>query len=167
MDLPEPKEVGGKLLPHVILSDDAFSLKTYNMKPYPGKFLPMDQRIFNYRLSRGRMVVENAFGILAARWRIFHTSNNGSLRLVKLIVKTCVILHNFLITKKDLNTITADPSVDDLSGNWRETTSGDNGMQNLRPQGSNNFTGSASEIRNHFKEYFNSTGAVNWQLDRI
>jgi|SRR5579875_3026813 len=58
------------------------------MKPFPGKFFPPEQRVFNYRLRRGRMVVENAFGVYAARWRIFYVPITAQLDLVKLIIQT-------------------------------------------------------------------------------
>ncbi|KAG0713730.1 Protein ALP1-like [Chionoecetes opilio] len=53
--------------PFVIVGDDAFPLKTYMMKPYPGKNLTGDQRIFNYRLSRAS-VFPKMPSILAANW---------------------------------------------------------------------------------------------------
>lgn len=42
---------GFKKVPHVIVADDAFALKTYIMKPYPQKGLIEDKRIYNYCLS--------------------------------------------------------------------------------------------------------------------
>jgi len=43
------------------------------LKPYNQKELNYERKVFNYRLSRGRNVIENAFGILSSRFRIFHT----------------------------------------------------------------------------------------------
>ncbi|XP_047101009.1 uncharacterized protein LOC124719871 [Schistocerca piceifrons] len=52
-------------LPHVVVADDAFRLQSYSMKPYKDYKNETHKNVFNYRLSRARRVVENAFGILS------------------------------------------------------------------------------------------------------
>ena len=56
---------------YVIVGCDAFQLSEFMMKPYSSRNLDENSRVFNYRLSRFRRISENAFGILAAKFRIF------------------------------------------------------------------------------------------------
>lgn len=56
-------------IPYVILGDQAFALSTHLMTHFAGIHPKRSkERIFNYRLSRARRVVENAFGILSAKF---------------------------------------------------------------------------------------------------
>ena len=50
-----------------LLVDDVFALKQWLVKSYGRRQLTSEERIANYRIFRGRRVVENAFGILAGR----------------------------------------------------------------------------------------------------
>jgi len=68
---PEPLSHRTRECPYVIIGDDAFALKTNLMKPFPQQNLDIQSRICNYRFSRARRVVEDVFGILRNRWRIF------------------------------------------------------------------------------------------------
>ena len=51
-------------LTFVILGDEAFPLLSYLMRPYPRRQLTESRRLFNYRLSRGRRVVESVLEYL-------------------------------------------------------------------------------------------------------
>ena len=70
---PEPLPGDDRDMPFFIVADDAFALRAWLMKPYAHRNLTKEEEVFNYRTSRARRVVENAFGILANRWRVFHT----------------------------------------------------------------------------------------------
>ena len=57
-------------VPLVMLGDPAYPLVSWLMKPYTlNDHTPADEKHFNYRQSRARMVKENAFGRLKGRWR--------------------------------------------------------------------------------------------------
>uniref|UniRef100_A0A1X7VHN6 DDE Tnp4 domain-containing protein n=1 Tax=Amphimedon queenslandica TaxID=400682 RepID=A0A1X7VHN6_AMPQE len=53
-----------------LVANDAFLLKDYIQKPFSETGLTKERCIYNYRLSGARRVVENAFGILANRFRV-------------------------------------------------------------------------------------------------
>ncbi len=88
-------------VPYVMVGDAAFPLKPYLMRPYPEQNLIHRKRIFNYRFSRARMVVENAFIILASCWRIFHRRINLHPKNVDTLVVAACILHNFLLAPSE------------------------------------------------------------------
>ena len=69
------------------------------MRPYPRSnraALPQDELVFNYRLSRARRIVENAFSILAQRFRIFNRRMQLSEHNGEVVIKSACALHNFL-----------------------------------------------------------------------
>lgn len=171
LNIPQPKLLPvndlmdwNPVLPHYFVGDDAFSLTTNVMKPYPKRGLTEEQRIFNYRLSRARRVSENAFGILSSKFRVFHTTLSVKPENAISIVHASLVLHNFLIHKcPTVYTGSLDSENDEgdvTAGEWREM--GANNFQNITIPGINH-TRSATQVRDCLSEYVNGPGQVPWQ----
>ena len=73
LDIPKADFLPGteQLIPYVLVADEAFPLREDLLKPYSQRGLTPERSLYNYRLSRARRVVENAFGILSNRFLIF------------------------------------------------------------------------------------------------
>ena len=98
LNLPDARPLPGRVMPvpYVLTGDDAFTLTAYLLKPYPQSKMTVEERIFNYRLSRMRRISENGFGILVRRWRIFCTPMLLEPGKVKHLVLAAPTLHNLL-----------------------------------------------------------------------
>ncbi|XP_048590712.1 protein ANTAGONIST OF LIKE HETEROCHROMATIN PROTEIN 1-like [Nematostella vectensis] len=77
-----PKEqfadIDGVKVPLFITADAAYPLLPWVMKPFSDNgSLGPEKMHFNYRLSRARILVENAFGRLKGRWRCLLKQNEN------------------------------------------------------------------------------------------
>lgn len=159
-DLPSPKMLPDSeiILPYVVLGDEAFPLLKNLMKPYPRSqsLIDRSKAIFNYRLSRARRIVENAFGMLTHRFRMYCTPIHLKKETMEDAVTATCIIHNILADEK----IFHDPS-SDVDQNFRL-----NSLEYLEETGEIE-SDEPTEIRNKFKEYFDTVGAVSWQNETL
>jgi len=134
-NIPESKTLPGTntKVPFVIVGDEAFPLKTYLLRPYPGKQLDdFDKKIYNYHLWRPRRVVENTFGILSQKFADF------------IILATCVV-HNFIRSDSRATNF--------LQHNDPPTISSE--LQHIPMQGGSSQQ-AAFEVRELYMTFFNS-----------
>lgn len=163
LDLPPNRPLRGEQepVPLVFVGDEAFPLKRHLLRPFPGSDLGPSSRIYNFRLSHARRVVENAFGIMVSRFRVFRRPIAVSAERAESIVKACTVLHNLLRDEygatesgsSDLDThefVATDPALQPLG-----RRSGREAVE-------------AMEVRTAFMRYFNSPqGSLPWQEERV
>lgn len=81
-----------------MVGDAGFPLKTYLMKPFSkGQNYGVREKVFNYRLSRARRIVECASGTLQKRWRVLDQRLCCLPKNVDKIIMAVLALHNFLL----------------------------------------------------------------------
>ncbi len=161
---PDPLPGDDRDMPYFIIGDDAFALKTWLMKPYSRRNLAFPKRVFNYRLSRARRVVENAFGILANRWRCLLTTMGLRPQHVQHIVHACVCLHNIMRARypgqQNALLDVEDEDHNIIPGAWRQ----EGMLEELQRIGGNRMTREAKRQREYLKHYYVSpAGRVPWQ----
>lgn len=170
LEIPAPEIIPGirDPVPYFFVSDDAFALNTNLLKPYAMQGISRRNRIYNYRLSRSRMVVENAFGILSTRFRIYRKEITMYPGGVEKLVLATVVLHNYLRQKCGAsympNNAIDGEDVDHtvVQGLWRNEPP----LPSLEPTKNKNPTRYAGSIRNRMADYFlQKEGEVSWQYD--
>lgn len=170
LNLPNPVPLPGRTvpMPFVLVADDAFAMRTNVMKPFPGRSLTASQRIHNYRLSRARRVVENTFGILSARFRLFRRPIHLDANKTKRLTLACCALHNLLIEKSPSYAASLVDRYDEdgnlIPGEWRN-----NAMPAVdEPTEVMASPIDAKTIREEFEQFFMSEiGKVSWQYQNI
>lgn len=157
---PEPLDQAPDLgdMPYVIVGDEAFPLKPNLMRPFPvGKRqVTHEQLVFNYRLSRARRIVENAFGILASRWRIYRRTMNLAPNNANIVILSTCVLHNFLQTTSTPAAVPVLQAEDQAAAHLP-------GIDRFGHRAG----GEAMAIRDKFARYFNTYAALPWQHDHV
>lgn len=168
LNIPPPKPIAGvqQDVPHYLVGDDAFPLRPNLMKPFPQLNMTLRQRVFNYRLSRCRRVIENAFGILTTKFRLFRRELTMHPQNCEVVIGAAVTLHNMLREKCGKSYIPSglvdaeDTDHQIVAGRWRQEGSLDR-MNALPPR---NTAHRAKEVRNILADHFvDPEGEVGWQ----
>lgn len=167
MGIPEDEPLPGddQPIPYFLVGDDAFALSSTMMKPHGARKLQHDQKVFNYRLSRARRIVENAFGILANRFQCLFTTMRQMPHNTEKIVMAICILHNRL---RDAAPRLGRGMVDEedwdhdlIKGRWRKEG---HLLDALGPRPNNTGNKWAKDLRDYLTAYYNSeVGEVEWQ----
>lgn len=165
LKLPGPSKVDNITLPYVFVGDEAFRMTKTLMKPFSQRQLTKERRIFNYRLSRARRIIENVFGILVARFGVLQRPLKVDLARIKSIVFACCALHNFLrkLSPRQYTPSDCLDREDHETGNVVEGLRSNSvfNLQRLIRQG--NQEHAAMATREEFLQYFNTNGRVSWQ----
>ena len=182
LSLPCPEPLPGQVSPvpyFFFVGDAACPLKTYLLRPYPGRFLPQGKQIFNYHLSRARRVIENIFGIMATKFRIFSRAIVANPDKVTKITKSACCLHNYLriceMHNPPSSCLYCPPGYVDrehgqgnvIPGDWRsEISSG--ALQSVQRIGSNSYSCLASELRDSIMNFMTTPeGEIPWQYAHV
>ncbi|KAL3687967.1 hypothetical protein R1sor_014276 [Riccia sorocarpa] len=83
-----------------ILGDQGYQMLQWLVKCYPPRGLSVLQRTFNEGHIRGRLIIEQAFGQLKARFPILSLGIGSSITWGAKVVHACCILHNILVQNR-------------------------------------------------------------------
>lgn len=155
LNIPPDSHIGpsSTKYPYVFVGDEAFALSQHVLRPYGGKSLTQEKKIFNYRLSRARRYIECSFGILAGKWRILQKPLNVDFDFAEAIVKATCVLHNF-VRQRDGGR--DDP--DDYSQHMLQDTIND---------GTSRANNLGLSCREQFTKYFVNIAPLPWQNEAV
>ncbi|KAM0727696.1 Protein ANTAGONIST OF LIKE HETEROCHROMATIN PROTEIN 1 [Formica fusca] len=96
------KVIDGFLGLNFLLGDSAYPCFDWLICPFKDNGnLTENQKIFNYRHSATRIVIENAFGLLKGRFRRLKYFENDNLKFVVKCIVAAAVLHNICLDNQD------------------------------------------------------------------
>ncbi|KAJ8679535.1 hypothetical protein QAD02_015322 [Eretmocerus hayati] len=164
MNMPpaEPLVDGGHPIPIMLLGDEGFAQSLYLLRPYTRNIrMCLRKRVFNYRLSRARRIVEAAFGSLTRIWQVMEDPIRTSLKVALQTVHACICLHNFLIMyeerkeRRDVEPYDANEGAEQIHG-----------MEGYVDDEPVPREGTPERLRYELSHYFMNEGAVHFQWER-
>ena len=78
-----------------------FPRYSWLLKLYKEDTRDPQQKHFNKKLCSGRVVTENAYGMLKVRWRILYKQTECWMYNLKYVIMSCIMLHNLYISVND------------------------------------------------------------------
>ena len=137
--------ISGVCVPLYMIGDSTYPMQSWLMKPFAhNSNLSACQRNYNYRICRARIVVENAFGRLKARWRrVLKRNDMHTDNIPHVIAATCV-LHNICEVHHE-----------HFNDAWLQNTEGEHD-QPATVRTRDTSIGSSHAIRNALVSYFRS-----------
>ncbi|XP_034478621.1 uncharacterized protein LOC117784878 [Drosophila innubila] len=97
LEFPGNELLNGISTPYFMVGNDVFPLISRLMKPYGSRKRDVPERIFNHRLNRARRCIDNAFGILCAKWMAVQRTQLSNPDTAQKVVAACCSLHNFVL----------------------------------------------------------------------
>ena len=94
-----------------VLGDRGFALSINLLRPFPEAVVFTDdaKRLYNYRLSKVRMIIEQSFGFLNIGFRCLHTRlDSYEITSIILVTNACVHPHSWLIDQHDTTELRTD-----------------------------------------------------------
>jgi hypothetical protein len=169
LNIPPPKILQipyNVKVPYCIVGDNAFALNEYTMKSFAGNNYIRGslERIYNYRHSRARRVVENVFGIIASVFRVLR-------RPIAMDTNNAIThLHNFMRKRNYTREYYCPIGIFDREENGEiipGTFRNDEPLQSFSslPHVPRRSTNPIKEIRLHIARHFITNAELPWQYN--
>jgi hypothetical protein len=128
---------------YYIVADNAYTLSKSLLVPYSGNDKRFPSRdVFNFYLSQLRIKIEQAFGMMVNKWRVFKKPLQLGLARVPTLIECCVRLHNYCIEQREADWCIPDvvpelisthvPSYDEYKDELNSETSSSGGRNTVR-----------------------------------
>lgn len=139
--------IGGHDVPLYLIGDSAYPLQSWLMKPFSeNSQLTVQQKNYNYRKSRARIIVENAYGRLKARWRRLMKKNEMHVSNVPTVISACCVLHNV-----------CEIHGEEFKSTWLEEITRSTSVQPASVEAHDDTAERPNVIRNALVEYFTAS----------